>query len=171
MDSSTDTRVGESSQTDDTPTSTSNLPRRSGRVIRPTWKVIESRLEPPTVHVETPPAPDRRVVLLVREKFHGARNEFGLSRTYKGVPSSIPDHPNSSTYIPSYQHPTTPRELRTIDNIIQKELTRCPHQLCTCLFDRDWGSRFVACSRHGGHWMYLHFAPFNWTVLMTYRYI
>ena len=97
---------------------TSNLPRRSGHVIRPTWKVIESRPEPPTVHVETPPAPDRHVVLLVRERFHGARNAFGLSQTYKGVPSSIPDHPNSSTYIPSYQHPATPRESRTINDII-----------------------------------------------------
>ena len=42
-------------------------------------------LEPPTMHFETPPAPDRRVVLLARETFRGERNAFGLSRTYKGV--------------------------------------------------------------------------------------
>ena len=114
-----DTATGEGSQTGPTLTNAPNdLPRRSGRVIRPTWKVIESRLEPPTVHVETPPSPARRVVLLVRESFRGIRNVFGLSRTYKGVPSSIPDQPNSSTYIPPYEHPATPREPRTIEEII-----------------------------------------------------
>ena len=56
-------------------------PRRSGRVIRPTWKVIESKLEPPVVHIES--APPRRVVLLAREQFHAERNSFGLARTYK----------------------------------------------------------------------------------------
>lgn len=94
-----------------------NLPRRSGRVIHPTWKVIESRLEPPTVHVEAP-TPTRRVTLLVRESFHGARNSFGLSRTYKGVPSSVPDQPNSNMYIPSYNHPVPPQQPRTIEEII-----------------------------------------------------
>ena len=28
----------------------------------------------------------------------------------------------------------------------KKELTRCPHQLCTCLFDRDWFSPFHCSS-------------------------
>ena len=60
--------MGETTQTDPFP---NNLPWRSGRIIRPTWKVIESRPEPPTVHVETPPVLNRRVSLLVRETFHG----------------------------------------------------------------------------------------------------
>ena len=111
-----DTAVDETSQAEGTPAG--NLPRRSRRTIRPTWKVTESRPEPPTIHIETPAAPDRRVVLLVREAFHGTQNAFGLSRTYKGVPSAIPDQPNSNTYIPSYEHPTLPREPETIDDII-----------------------------------------------------
>jgi len=119
LDNDANTGAGESSQTEDPPTSEpSGLPRRSGRIIRPTWKVIESRLEPPTVHVETPPALGRRVVLLVRESFHGLRNSFGLARTYKGVPSSIPDQPNGGTYIPSYNHPTPLRGPRTVEEIV-----------------------------------------------------
>lgn len=96
-----------------------NLPRRSGRIIRPTWKVIQLRPEPPTAHVEPiHPTAERRVTLLVQESFHGARNSFGLSRTYKGTPSSIPDQPSSDVYIPSYHHPTPPQEQRTIEEII-----------------------------------------------------
>ena len=109
VDNSTDIRTAESSQTEPPPTGeSSDLPWHSGHVIRPTWKVVKSRLEPPTIHIVTPPAPDRHVTLLVRESFHGARNTFGLLHTYKGVPSSIPDQPNGSDWIPSYQHPTTP---------------------------------------------------------------
>jgi hypothetical protein len=70
------------------------------------------------VNVEPPPGLGRRVVLLVRESFRGIRNAFGLARTYKGVPSSIPDQPDSSTYIPSYNHPSPPQEPRTIEEII-----------------------------------------------------
>jgi len=116
LDDDTETGAGASNQAEPSPVS--DLPRRSGRVIRPTWKVVESRPEPPTVHIETLPAPNRRVTLLVRERFDGVRNAFGLSRTYKGVPSSIPDQPNSSEYIPSYGHPATPREPRTMEEII-----------------------------------------------------
>lgn len=58
------------------------------------------------------------MVLLVRETFRGARNSFGLSRTYKGVPSFIPDQPNGATYIPSYRHPSPPQESKTIEEII-----------------------------------------------------
>ena len=93
-------------------------PRRSGRIIRPTWKVIQSTLEPPTVRVETPPVPERRVTLLVRESFHSMEDSFGLVRTYKGTPSSVPDQPHSDTYIPSYRHPALPQEERTIEEII-----------------------------------------------------
>ena len=70
------------------------------------------------MQIETPPGPARRVALLVRESFHRARNAFGLSRTYKGVPSSIPDQPHSDSWIPSYKHPETPREPRKIEEII-----------------------------------------------------
>lgn len=121
----------------------SDLPRRSGRVIRPTWKVVESRLEPPTVHIVTPPAPDCHVTLLVRESFHGARNTFGLSRTYKGVPSSIPDQPNGSDWIPSYQHPTTPREPIMIEEIVS------PYpNLSSFLFDHQFWTSGPTKSQH-----------------------
>lgn len=115
-----DTNTGAgTSQTENSPMGEpDDPPRRSGRIIRPTWKVVQSRLEPPTAHVETQPAPERRVFLLVRETFRGARNLFGLSRTYKGTPSSIPDQPHSNTYIPSYRHPTPPEDKRTIEEII-----------------------------------------------------
>jgi hypothetical protein len=95
-----------------------DLPRRSGRVTRPTWKVVESQLEPPTVHIDPPPPPKRHIMLLVRELFSRVRNVFGLSRTYKGVPSSIPDLPNTESFIPSYTHPTPSREPKTIEEII-----------------------------------------------------
>lgn len=41
------------------------VPQCSGHIICPTWKVIESMLEPPAVHIEPPPAPECHVVLLV----------------------------------------------------------------------------------------------------------
>lgn len=114
----TETGTGENSQIEGSPVGgPSGLPWRSGRTIHPTWKVIESRLEPPTMHLEAPPTPDRRVVL-IRETFHGARNVFGLARVYKGIPSSIPDQPGSNTYIPLYCHPVPPQESKTIEEII-----------------------------------------------------
>ena len=119
------------------------LPRRSGRVIRPTWKVVQARLEPPTVHVETPPLPQRRVFLLVRESYHATRNSFGLSRTYKGTPSSIPDRPDSDTYIPSYHHPAPRQERRTIKEIIH------PYpNLSAFLFDHHFWTSSPTKSRH-----------------------
>ena len=124
-----DTGAGEAIQSEDP----NNLPRRSGRIIRPTWKVTQSMPEPPTVRAKTPPAPGRRVFLLVRETFHGIRNAFGLSRTYKGVPSSIPDRPNSTAEIPSYVHPSPRQEPRTIEEIIS------PYpNLSTFLFDHHF---------------------------------
>ena len=120
-----------------------DLPRRSGRVIRPTWKVVQSRLEPPTVHVEVPPTLERRVILLVRESFHRVRNSFGLSRTYKSTPSSIPDQPTSSSYIPSYRHPAPPQEHRTINEIIS------PYpNLSSFLFDHHFWTSSTTKSRH-----------------------
>ena len=107
----TDTTAGETGEPD-------SFPRRSGRIIRPTWKVIDSRPEPPTVCIEPPSAPERWVVLLVRETFHGAQNSFGLSRIYKGTPSAIHDQLHGSTSIPSYIHPVPPQDLRTVEEII-----------------------------------------------------
>ncbi|KAF9642175.1 hypothetical protein BDM02DRAFT_3273565 [Thelephora ganbajun] len=56
-------------------------------------------------------------MLLVRKLFSRV-NTFGLSRTYKGVPSSIPDLPNSESFILSYVHPVPSREPKTIEEII-----------------------------------------------------
>jgi hypothetical protein len=133
----TDTAGGVTGQT-----GPETLPRRSGRIICPSWKVIESRPEPPTIRIEPPPAPERRVVLLVREHFDGMQNSFGLSRTYKGTPSIIPDQPNSSTYIPSYHHPIPPQEQRTIEEIIS------PYpNLSSFLFDHHFWTSSTTKSR------------------------
>ena len=75
-------------------------------------------LKPPTIQIEPLPTPERRVVLLARQTFHGAQNSFGLSRTYKGTPSAIPDQPSSSTYILTYHHPTPPWDSRTTEEIV-----------------------------------------------------
>ena len=89
------------------------------------------------MHVQPPPSPHptRHVTLLVREIFRGVRNTFGLSRTYKGTPSSIPDQPNASEYISSYKPPVAPQaqESRTIEDIIS------PYpNLSTFLFDHHF---------------------------------
>lgn len=86
--------------------------------------------------------PERRVVLLVREAFHGARNSFGLSRTYKGTPSVIPDQPNPNVSIPSYHHPTPPQDLRTVNEII------LPYpNLSSFLFDHHFWTSSTTKSR------------------------
>ena len=78
------------SKAEDPPTDApDNLPRRSGRIIHPTWKVVQSRLEPPVVHIQTLPNPERRVTRPVRQSFHGTRNSFGLSRTGSPYEKSI----------------------------------------------------------------------------------
>lgn len=72
-----------------------NTTRRSTRIRFPTWKVRESLPEPITFPLDLPqpaePHPTRRVFLLVREKVTSIKNKFGLSRTYKGLRSRIPD--------------------------------------------------------------------------------
>lgn len=141
----TTTGDGQSSNTgQDIPSGGStDLPRRSGRVTRPTWKVIKSQLEPLTMHIDPPPSPERRVMLLVRQRFSRVRNTFGLSRTYKGVPSSIPDLPNSESFIPSYIHPTPSQEPKTIEEIID------PYpNLTSFLFDHHFWTSGPTKSRH-----------------------
>lgn len=46
------------------------------------------------------------------------RNAFGLSRSYKGVPSSVPDQPDAPSYIPGYVHPEPQKEPRAIHDIV-----------------------------------------------------
>ena len=57
-------------------------------------------------------------MLLACQLFSQVRNTFGLLRTYKGVPTSIPNLPNSESFIPTYTHPTPYREPKTIEEII-----------------------------------------------------
>lgn len=95
------------------------------------------------MHIEPPPqATERRVVLLVREHFHAERNSFGLSRTYKGTPSSIPDQPSSAAYIPSYSHPPPSKETRPIEEIF------APYpNLSAFLFDHHFWTSSTTKSR------------------------
>ena len=83
--------------------------RRSERIRRPTWKVMQANLDAVPVHVDIPepptPQPTPRVHLLVRPSYTQRRNAFGLSRSYKGIPSSVPDQPGALSYIPGYAHP------------------------------------------------------------------
>jgi len=96
--------------------------RHSERVRRPTWKVIQAQPEAVPVHVDFPEPPvlrpTPRVRLLVRPTYSENRDAFGLSRSYKGVPSSIPDNPGASSYIPGYSHPIPHKEPRTIEEIV-----------------------------------------------------
>ena len=104
------------------PTENSDGLRRSERVRRPTWKVIEAQPEPIPVCLEFPepqaPRPTPRVQLLVRPIYSQPRDSFGLSRSYKGVPSSIPDDPAALSYVPGYSHPKLRKETRTIKEIV-----------------------------------------------------
>ena len=96
--------------------------RHGERVWRLTWKVIQSQLEATPVHLDLPEPqtlrPIPRVQLLVRPTYSQTRDMFGLSRSYKGVPSSIPDNPGALSYIPGYSHPKPHKEPRGIEQII-----------------------------------------------------
>ena len=132
------------SQAEDPPTDApDDLPWHSGCIICPTWKIVQLRLEPPVAHIQTPPNPERNVTLLVRQSFHGTQNSFGLSQTYKGIPSSIPDQLNSKTSIPSYHHPVPPQEQRTVKEIIS------PYpNLSSFLFNRHFWTSSTTKSQH-----------------------
>ena len=121
--------------------------RRGERVRRPTWKVIQAELEPAPVHVEflepPPPRPVPRVRLLVRPTYSQDRDVFGLSRSYKGVPSSIPDTPAASSYIPGYSHPNPHHKPRTIEEIVS------PYpNLSSFLFDHHFWTTGSSKSRN-----------------------
>ena len=96
--------------------------RRGERVRRPTRKVIEAQLEPTPVCLDFPepqiPRPITRIQLLVRPIYSQPRDPFGLSRSYKGVPSSIPDNPGALSYILGYSHPKSHKETRSIEEIV-----------------------------------------------------
>ena len=104
------------------PESADDSLRRSERVRRPTWKVVQAQLEALPVHLEFPepeaPRPIPRVQLLVRPTYSHNRDAFGLSRSYKGVPSSIPDNPGALSYIPGYSHPKPHKEPCTVEEIV-----------------------------------------------------
>ena len=57
----------------------------------------------------------------------------------------------------------------------RKELTRYPHQLCTCLFDRNWlpplrcSSRLTLKFELEVQWLRKHhLAPLRWSICVTY---
>ena len=121
--------------------------RRSERARRPTWKVTQTQLEAAPVHLDLPepqaPRPIPRVQLLVRPTHHQTRDAFGLSRSYKGVPSSIPDNPGALSYIPGYSHPKPHKEPRTIEDIIS------PYpNLSSFLYDHHFWTTSTSKSRN-----------------------
>ena len=96
--------------------------RRGEQEWCPTWKVIQAQLEAAPVHMHYPEPPTLqptpRIQLLVRQTYSQNHDAFGLSCSYKGVPSSVPDNPDASLYIPGYSHPVRHREPRTIKEIV-----------------------------------------------------
>ena len=102
----------------------SDCPRRGSRVRRPTWKVRQAQADEATpvfVDPPEPPAPPTvpRVQLLVRQAYTQGFDVFGLSRCYKGIPSSIPDSPDGPSYIPGYSHPEPHQEPQTNEEIVR----------------------------------------------------
>ena len=98
-----------------------NGSHRGERVRRPTRKVIQAQLDAIPVAVDIPEPQTLqlpRVRLLLRPTHVQERNSFGLSRSHKGVPSSIPDQPNTGSYIPDYSHPEPPKATCTVEEII-----------------------------------------------------
>jgi len=129
------------------PAENPNVLRRGERVRRPTWKVVQSQLEAVPVHVDFPEQqplrPVPRVQLLVRPTYSQHRDAFGLSRSYKGVPSSIPDSPGALSYIPGYSHPKLHKEPRTIEAIVS------PYpNLSSFLFDHHFWTTGTSKSRN-----------------------
>ena len=120
--------------------------RRSGRVRRPTWKVTQAQPETIPVRlefVEPTARPVPRVQLLVRPTHSQGRDSFGLSRSYKGVPSSIPDDPGALSYIPGYTHPKPHKATRTIEEIVS------PYpNLSSFLFDHHFWTTSTSKSRN-----------------------
>lgn len=109
--------------------------------------MIQAQLEAVPVHLDLPepqiPHPVPRVQLLVRPTYSQSCDAFGLSRSYKGVPSSIPDNPDALSYIPGYSHPKPHRESRTIEEIVS------PYpNLSSFLFDHHFWTTGTSKSRN-----------------------
>lgn len=109
--------------------------------------MIQAQLDALPVCVDLPelqaPQPIPRVQLLVRPTYSQSRDAFGLSRSYKGVPSSIPDNPEALSYIPGYSHPERRREPRTIEEIVS------PYpNLSSFLFDHHFWTTGTSKSRN-----------------------
>ena len=120
---------------------------RSERVQRPTQKVVQAQPEPVPIHLDlSEPQTSRpvpRVQLLVRPTYSQSRDAFGLSRSYKGVPSSVPDDPKALSYVPGYSHPTPYKEPRTIQDIVS------PYpNLSSFLFDYHFWTTSTSKSRN-----------------------
>ena len=139
MDSSTSGDLGSTDNPDGL--------RRGEQVRRPTWKVIQAQSEAVPVHVDFPEPPTLRptprVNLLVRPTYSQDRDAFGLSRSYKGVPSSIPDNPSALSYIPGYSHPKPRKQPRTIEEIVSPYLN-----LSSFLFDHHFWTTSTSKSRN-----------------------
>lgn len=121
--------------------------RRSERVRRPTWKVVQAQPKAVPVNIEFPEPPAQRpiprVQLLVRPTHTQNRDSFGLSRSYKGVPSSIPDDPGALSYISGYSHPKPHKETRTVEEIVS------PYpNLSSFLFDHHFWTTSTCKSRN-----------------------
>lgn len=121
--------------------------RRSERIRRPTQKAIQAQPEAPPAHLDLPelqaPRLAPRVQLLVRETHSQDRDAFGLSRSYKGIPSTVPDSPNASSFIPGYSHPVPHPRSRTIEEIVS------PYpNLSSFLMDYHWWTTGTSKSRN-----------------------
>lgn len=145
----TNTETGESGQTEVPTAGLGDLPRRSGRVIRPTWKVVESRPEPPTTHIEAPPTLARRVVLLApfvvhetnsvsRELTKESLRPFLISQTAARTshPTNTPlylksrkrsriSFPHTQTSPPSFLTTTSGRQVQPNHDATEMPLRNC----------------------------------------------
>ena len=85
------------------------------------WKVIQANLDAVPVHMYFPepptPLPTPCVRLILCPSHTQQRNIFG-SRSYKGMPSSVPDKPGALSYIPGYIHSEPRKEPCPMQDII-----------------------------------------------------
>ena len=113
----------------------------------PTWKVIQAQSEAILVHVDFPEPPTLQptpcVNLLVCPTYSQDHDAFGLSHSYKGVPSSIPDNLSALSYIPGYSHPKPRKQPRTIEEIV----SLYPN-LSSFLFDHHFWTTSTSKSRN-----------------------
>jgi hypothetical protein len=84
--------------------------------------VVQAQLEALPAQFNLPEVQTPRIIprvhLIVTPTYSQNRDAFGLSRSYKGVPSAIPDNPTALSFIPGYFHPKPNRKSRPIEEII-----------------------------------------------------